>query len=103
MTIIYKNFKLIPGMYANDGFDLIMTSPLIMQDNHLMREKYGDVPIGTIVGEKEDELAYDIPLEHAVKMIIMYLLAEKEDTTDLKGYLKAYKEEKIELEKAFTL
>lgn len=98
MKIEYRNFVLQPGQTAKDRWDVIRMRPLLMSNLPKMREKYGDIPIGTVIGTTDDELAYDMKLDHAISKIVAYLLADNEDTTDLKGFIAEYKRLKSELE-----
>jgi len=103
MKIKFKHFTLQPGLYARDRWDVLKTSPVIMNNTPVMRKKHGDIPVGTIVGTKEEELGYDMILENAIQKTISYLLAEDESTTDLNGFLDAYKKQKSELENLLKL
>lgn len=97
MIIQYKGYTLKPGIYAKDRFDLLKTEKITMKDMPSMKKKYGNVPIGTIVGEKDEELAYDMLFENALQKIVLLLLAESNDVTDLKGWMTAYKKEMEEI------
>jgi hypothetical protein len=97
MNVTYKNFTMYPVPYALDRFDVFQT---------IKRTATQDLKSGVKEGEMyetEEDVAFGLTLESAIQKIILLTLAEKEGTTDLKGYLKAYKEERIELEKLLKL
>jgi hypothetical protein len=98
MIITYKNFKLKPGMYAKDRFDLSRIKPLVMNHMPSMKKKHGNKPVGTVLGETEEELGYDLYLGVALQKLISILLSEKEEVVDLKTYLLEYKKCKEEIE-----
>jgi hypothetical protein len=91
MKIQFKGFTLQPGQTAKDRFDILQTKEVRMNNTPMMVKKYPKTPIGTIVGTKEDEIAYDVLLENAIPKIVLYHLAENEAVTDLKGFLAEYK------------
>ena len=91
MKIQFKGFTLQPGQTAKDRFDVLQTKEVKMNNTPMMVKKYPKTPIGTIVGTKEEEVAYDMRLENAIPKIVLYYLAENESTTDLKGFLAEYK------------
>jgi len=103
MEIKFKGFTLKPGMYAKDRWDLTRTKQTVMSNLPSMKSKYPKAKIGDVVGTSEEELGYDLRLESAISKTIAYLLAEKEETTDLKGFIKAYKGYKDELESLLTV
>ena len=103
MEIKFKGFTLKPGMYAKDRWDLTRTKNSVMNSLPQMKVKYPKAKVGDIVGTTEEELGYDLCLETAIAKVISYLLAEKEETTDLKGFIKAYKGMKDELESLLTV
>ena len=97
MIIKFKHFTLQPGQTAKDRWDVLRTMPITMNNTPRMKSKYPKAKIGDIVGTKEEEIAYDMQLENAVMKAISYLLAENEDVTDLRGFLRSYREQKNEL------
>ena len=99
MTIKFKEFTLQPGPNAKDRFDLLRTKEVTMNNTPMMKSKYPKAKQGDIVGTKEEELGLDMLLENAIEKCIKYLLADKEEVTDLKGYINAYKSERLELER----
>jgi hypothetical protein len=99
MKIKFKNFTLQPGQTAKDRFDVLQTKEVKMNNTPSMIKKWGkNVPIGTIVGTKEDELAYDMLLENAIQKIVLYELSENESVTDLQGFIAEYKKTRAEIE-----
>jgi hypothetical protein len=91
MKIKFKDFTLQPGQTAKDRFDILQTKEIRMNGTPMMAKKYPKTPIGTIVGTKEEETAYDVLLENAIPKIVLYYLSENESVTDLKGFLAEYK------------
>lgn len=102
MKITFKNFILQPGPSAKDRWDLLQTNQVVMTNLPAMKSKYPKAKIGDIVGESQKELGLDMRLENAIEKCISYLLSDKEDVTDLRGYISAYKSERLELEKLLT-
>ncbi len=98
MKIQFGEYTLIPGQTAKDRWDVLRRKDIVMKDTPMMRNKYGDAKEGTIVGEKDEEIAYDMLLQNAIEKIISYSLADKEETTDLKGFLFEYKKQIANLE-----
>jgi hypothetical protein len=91
MKIQFKGFTLQPGETAKDRFDILQTKEVKMNNTPMMVKKYPKTPLGTIVGTKEEEIAYDVLLENAIPKIVLYHLVENESVTDLKGFLTEYK------------
>lgn len=98
MKITFGDFILQPGMNTKDRWDVLRRKQIAMAQSPMMQKRYGNIETGTIVGEKEEEIAYDLQLENAVKKIISYTLADNEETTDLKGFLLEYKKQIEKLE-----
>jgi hypothetical protein len=86
-------------MYAKYRWDVLKTVPIIMNNNEMTKRKYGNKPVGTVVGEKQEEIAYDMLLDNAIDKLIRFELADRQETTDLRGYLAEYKKSVTELEK----
>jgi hypothetical protein len=97
MKILFKGYILTPVPASLDRFDIskkvIATAKIDKKDGVKKGTQY----------EREEEIAYGCSLESAIQKIISYSLAEKEGTTDLRGYVDAYKKEKLELEKLLKL
>lgn len=93
MNVTYKNFTMYPVPYAQDRFDVFQT---------VKRKATQDLKSGVKKGqmyESEEDVAFGLTLESAMQKIMLLTMAEKEGTTDLKGYLKLYRDERIALEK----
>src|SRR5512133_2187252 len=97
MDIIYKDFKLSPGN-AKERFDLMRTRKVTVKSDKLPSGKK------RTDGKKKGDnymadgiIGYDMLLCNALHEIIAISLAEKEEVTDLKGYLVEYKRMKDEI------
>lgn len=103
MKIKFGDFTLQPGLNAKDRWDLLRTKDKVMTSHPSMKSKYPKAKVGQIVGTTEEEIGYDLRLENAISKAIAYRLADNEDTTDLKGFIMAYKGMKEELESLLTV
>ena len=103
MKIQIGDYTLQPGLTAKDRFDLLKRKQITMNNTPMMVKKYGNVPVGTIVGEKDEEIAYDLNFDTAIRKIILYYLAEDKDTTDLRGFITAYKKQVDKVEELVKL
>ena len=97
MIIKYKNYELRTSPNVKERFDVIRIRPLIMNSGEKMKKKHGDKPVGSVVGNKEDELGLDMRLEYALDLLIKHELGERSDTVSLRDYLAEYKKSKDEV------
>ena len=94
MKVSYKEYTLRQDIIAVDRFNLSRTIEVTATK---------DLTTGIKSGEKyckEEELGYGYRFEDGLKQIIHFELIKKDDTVDLKGYLKAYTAVNNELLKA---
>jgi hypothetical protein len=93
MKVKFNNYLLVPAVGCEDRFDIYSTTTITVKSDKIMGKKRKDGLKPGDSYEKTEPIDFGMRLENAIQKIILYALAAKEDTTDLKGFLVAYKKE----------
>ena len=100
MKITYKNYTLVPAIGCEDRSDIFKTITVTVKSDKTPKGKKRND--GLKIGDtyKKDEVVdFGMRLANAVHKIILYSLAENEETTDLKGFLAEYRKDVDIIEK----
>ena len=100
MNIIYKDYKLTPGM-GNDTWDLYVKKyPKVTEKN---KDKYPNKKIGELTGDSSwsnSPLGYDFRLDKACHVIVHQTLAKIDKDASFSEFLAVWLKEKEDLKKA---
>ena len=88
MIIEYKRFKLEPTV--SNRFNLTRSFTKRVQ-------KFGTKEYTGETREETEDMGYDMTFEKCLNEILHWRLRNKQETTDLKGFIKEFKKEKEEL------
>ena len=89
MIIEEKDFKLTRSSESNDKFDLELL--------------YTVKPRGGVARDEFKNIGYAMSMDKCIAAIILYRIDKKENTLDLKSFLKAYREECEEIKQLVKL
>jgi hypothetical protein len=98
MKIQFKGYTLIPATGCEDRFDIYTTTTVTVKSDKIMGKKRKDGLKPGDSYEKTEPIDFGMRLENAIQKIILYSLAENQDTTDLKGFMAEYKKYLAEIE-----
>ena len=93
MKVQFNNYLLVPAVGCEDRFDIYSTTTITIKSDKIRGKKRKDGLKPGDSYEKIEPIDFGMRLENAIQKIVLYALAAKEDTTDLKGFLVAYKKE----------
>lgn len=93
MNIKFRNYQLTPATGVEDRFDLQETVNATVKGDkkRIDGRKKGDKYV------TQRDVAYGLKLEEGLQKIILFCVAEKKETSDIKGFLEEYKSVKNEL------
>jgi len=100
MKIIYKGYTLAPAVGCEDRFDIYKTTTVTVKSDKTPKgtKRTDGLKIGDTY-QKDEAIDFGMRLGNAVHKIILYSLAENEETTDLNGFLAEYRKEVDVIEK----
>jgi hypothetical protein len=98
MKIQFKNYLLVPAIGCEDRFDIYTTTKVTVKSDKIMGKKRKDGLKAGDSYDKTEPIDFGMRLENAIQKIILYSLAENQDTTDLKGFMAEYKKQLAEIE-----
>ena len=92
MKIQYKNYLLCPAIGCEDRFDIYKTITVTVKSDKTPQGKKRTDGLKTgDTYQKDEAIDFGMRLGNAVHKIILYSLAENEETTDLKEFLAQYR------------